>query len=192
MRVSKHTLSAALSLVGVVVMAVSAAAEGPMPHMGNAIGASGQSAPISITMEDLHAQGGVPHGWRFLLPGGDAAAGRKVFAAMECFACHEVKGETFSGDAHPARRPGPALTGMGAHHPAEYFAESIVNPNRVIVRGSGYTGPDGLSTMPSYAESMTVRQLVDVVAYLRSLREGETTGHHQGDPGMAHGSMKMH
>jgi hypothetical protein len=72
---------------------------------------------------------------------------------------------------------------MGAHHPAEYFAESIVNPNRVIVKGPEYTGSDGLSKMPSYADSMTLKQLVDVVAYLKSLKSGE-----MGDKG---GSMKM-
>jgi mono/diheme cytochrome c family protein len=59
---------------------------------------------------------------------------------------------------------------MGSHHPAEYFAESIVNPNRVIVQGTGYTGPDGLSKMPDYGDTMTARQLVDVVAYLKSLK----------------------
>ncbi len=77
---------------------------------------------------------------------------------------------------------------MGAHHPAEYFAESILNPNRVIVEGPGYTGPDRLSKMPSYAETMTLKQLVDVVAYLKSLRGGGEMTH--GDHGMS-GSMKM-
>ena len=48
---------------------------------------------------------------------------------------------------------------MGSHHPAEYFAESILNPNRVIVQGAGYTGEDGLSKMPSYAVLETRRLL---------------------------------
>ena len=65
---------------------------------------------------------------------------------------------------------------MGSHHPASYFAESVLNPNRVIVRGQGYTGPDGLSTMPSYAEVMTLRQLVDLVAYLQSLKADGMSG----------------
>src|SRR2546422_3347053 len=37
--------------------------------------------------------------------------------------------------------------------PAEYFAESILSPNAVILDGPGYTGPDGKSIMPSYARS---------------------------------------
>jgi mono/diheme cytochrome c family protein len=143
--------------------------------------------PIRATMSQLHAHGGVPPGWKFLLPPGDATEGRTVFASMECYACHEVKGEQFPRDSKTPRRSGPDLTGMGGHHPAEYFAESILNPNRVIVEGPGYTGPDGLSTMPSYADTMTLRQLVDVVAYLKSLGGGDMAhGHHD-----TSGPMKM-
>jgi mono/diheme cytochrome c family protein len=88
---------------------------------------------------------------------------------------------------------GPELTGMGSHHPAEYFAESIINPNRVIVAGTGYTGPDGSSTMPSYADTMTLKQLVDVVAYLKSLTSGEMAhgGEHMSHSMRSGDSMKM-
>src|SRR5689334_12343065 len=94
-----------------------------------------QPAPIRATMSGLHAHGGVPPGWKFLMPPGDTAEGRKVFVSLECFACHEVKGESFPQTSTTARGTGPDLTGMGGHHPAEYFAESIINPNRVIVEG---------------------------------------------------------
>ena len=141
--------------------------------------------PIRATMEQLHAQGGVPHNWKFLVPPGNAAEGRKVFVAMECFACHQVKGEKFPDTSKTPRGAGPDLTGMGAHHPAEYFAESVVNPNRVIVIGTGYTGPDGLSKMPSYADTMTLGQLVDLVAYLKSLKTGETPHRHMSEPSKA-------
>ena len=134
---------------------------------------SGPPVPIRGTMEQLHAQGGVPRGWKFLMPAGDAAEGRRVFVTMECFACHEVSGEDFPRESKTPHGAGPELTGMGSRHPAEYFAESIVNPNRVIVMGHGYTGDDGLSRMPSYADVMTVKQLIDVVAYLRSLTAGD-------------------
>src|SRR5262245_57061308 len=42
---------------------------------------SGSASPLSIriTMDALHAAGGVPPGWRFTLPTGDAAAGRQAF-----------------------------------------------------------------------------------------------------------------
>jgi L-cysteine S-thiosulfotransferase len=176
-------------LIGVVGF-LAIAAHAQMSHMAKTDGQATAPPPIRATMNELHAHGGVPNGWKFLLPQGDASEGRKVFASMECFACHEVKGESFPQNPKTPRGSGPALTGMGSHHPPEYFAESIVNPNRVIVQGAGYTGADGLSKMPSYADSMTLKQLVDVVAYLKSLKGGEmgdmTDGHHQ-----MGGSMKM-
>ena len=58
---------------------------------------------------------------------------------------------------------------MGEHHPAGYLAESILNPNAVIVKGPGYIGPDGRSTMPDYRDALSVADLIDLVAYLRSL-----------------------
>src|SRR5206468_6867566 len=129
--------------------------EGSMKMDAKSTDRAARPAPIRITMSALHAQGGVPRGWKFLIPRGDAADGRKVFVSMECFACHEVKGEDFPRESKTPRGAGPELTGMGSHHPAEYFAESILNPNRVIVEETGYTGPDGLSKMPSYADTMT-------------------------------------
>src|SRR5947209_2540139 len=81
-----------------------------------------------------------------------------------------------AGEALAAKatdKTGPALTGMGAHHPAEYFAESILDPNAVIVTDvPDWTGPDGRSKMPSYNESLTLEQWVNLVAYLTSLTGG--------------------
>jgi hypothetical protein len=62
-------------------------------------------------------------------------------------------------------------------HPAEYFAEAIINPNASAAwrikhhkeEKKGYLGADGTSKMPSYNGAMTVQQLIDVVAYLKSL-----------------------
>jgi mono/diheme cytochrome c family protein len=162
-----------LSLFLLAALTSPAGAQAPAPRTAKPGAPPGVPAPIRVTMEELHAQGGVPRGWKFLLPRGDAAEGRKVFVALECFACHEVKGEDFPQEAKTSRGPGPELTGMGVHHPAEYLAESILNPNRVIIKGTGYTGPDGLSRMPSYADVMTLKQLVDLVAYLTSLTGGQ-------------------
>jgi mono/diheme cytochrome c family protein len=142
--------------------------------------------PIRITMEDLHKQGGTPKRWKFLVPPGDATRGREVFVGLECFACHEVKGEQFPQASKTPPGSGPDLSGMGIHHPAEYFAESIINPNRVIVLGPGHTGADSLSKMPDYSDSLSIRQLVDLVAYLKSLAG---SGEHDGHAGM--GKKKM-
>src|SRR2546428_3292227 len=119
---------------------------------------------VRITMAALHQAGGVPRGWRFTVPPGDVAAGRRTFADAGCPSCHRVAREAFP----PPTGPGPELTGMGSHHPAEYFVESILTPDAVLVDGPDYIGPDGRSVMPSYPD-LTLRQLADLVAYLKSL-----------------------
>jgi mono/diheme cytochrome c family protein len=166
---NRPTVRGALLMLAATWLVAGSAAGHDVRHGANTQPDRGALAPIRITMEALHAHGGVPPGWAFAMPTGSVPEGRQVFRTMECFACHAVRGEDFPRAVRTRESAGPELTSMGAHHPPEYFAESIVNPNRVIVLGPGYTGPDGLSTMPSYAESMTLQQLVDVVAYLRSL-----------------------
>jgi mono/diheme cytochrome c family protein len=134
---------------------------------------------VRITMDALHRAGGVPPGWRFTPPPGDVAAGRAAFQSFRCHTCHAVRGEPFSRDA----RGGPDLTGMGSHHPPEYFAESIMNPDAVLVEGPGNVDADGHSTMPAYPY-MTVQQVADVTAYLASLRAPAGTVDHAA---MGHG-----
>lgn len=138
----------------------------------------GLRGPIRITPEQLHQHGGVPPGWRFAFPPGDPRAGREVFIKMECYACHQVQGEKFPSRAGE-HRPGPDLTGLGERHPPEYLAEAILNPNAVIITGPGYTGQDGLSIMPSYADLLTLKEWVDLVAYLTSLTP-KADGAHRG------------
>lgn len=114
------------------------------------------------------AHHGTPAGWKFAWPKGDAAKGRDVFAKLECYSCHEVKGERFPA---PSQRStvGPELSAMGPLHEPEYFAESVLNPGAVIEAGKGYQAPDGSSKMPSFNDVTTVQELIDLVAYLRSL-----------------------
>jgi uncharacterized protein involved in high-affinity Fe2+ transport len=150
-------------------------------HQHGAAGATGAPAKptdggkrsVRIGMEELHRAGGVPPGWRFTWPDGDSRKGREVFAKLECHQCHEVKGESLPPVTPDPARRGPALAGIGNHHPAEYFAESILDPNAVIVTGPGHTGPDGLSIMPDFRDSLTLAEAIDLVAYVRSLTGGD-------------------
>jgi mono/diheme cytochrome c family protein len=137
----------------------------PARHAGHLEHAAVSDEPVRMTMAELHASGGIPPGWLFRPPPGDAARGRRVFVRLGCFACHQVSGEGFP----PSSGLGPDLTGMGDHHPAGYLLESVINPSAVIVEGRGHIGPDGRSVMPSYADRLTVGELLDLVAYLRSL-----------------------
>ena len=126
-----------------------------------------------------------PKGWRFALPPGSPQAGRKVFADFECVKCHAVQGEEFPVPKADQGGAGPALAGMGGMHPAEYFAEAIINPNASVAwrikhhktEKQRFLGADGKSKMPSYNGAMTVQQLIDVVAYLKSLTSPTTHQH---------------
>jgi Cu/Ag efflux protein CusF len=128
----------------------------------SASGAPATSKSIRVPAPTEHHH---PQNWRFALPKGDAAKGRAIFAKYECSYCHEVRGEDF---AFAGIDYGPELSQMGPLHPLEYFAESIMNPN--VVASAQYRGADGRSTMPNYNEKMTVQELIDVSAYLASLK----------------------
>jgi cytochrome c553 len=125
-----------------------------------------------------HADHGTPAGWKFKWPNGDPAKGRQVFAKLECYSCHEVKGEKFPAPTDKAK-VGPELSMMGPLHEALYFAEAIINPSAAIEPAKGYNAADGSSKMPSYNDSMLVQEVIDLVAYLSSLKPvgAMPTGH---------------
>lgn len=116
-----------------------------------------------------HRDHGTPSGWKFGWPKGDPAKGREVFAKLECYSCHEVKGEAFPAPSD-RDKVGPELSAMGPVHEPEYLAEAIINPSAVIDKGKGYESPDGSSKMPSFNHLITVEEAIDLVAYLRALK----------------------
>jgi mono/diheme cytochrome c family protein/uncharacterized protein involved in high-affinity Fe2+ transport len=159
-------------------------------HATGSVSLDHPKAPIKITAEELHQLGGVPPGWQFRFPDGDRTAGRAVFAKLECYQCHTIQGEPFPQTSVSAGNIGPELTGMGGHHPVEYFADSILNPNAIIVTGPGYTGADGMSIMPDYRDTMTVAEFIDLLAYLQSLKGDDAhdaEAHHNGHD--VHGAL---
>jgi mono/diheme cytochrome c family protein len=115
----------------------------------------------------------LPRHWRFALPSGTAAAGEQVFVKMECYSCHTVAGKRF-GD--PGQNPGgigPDLTAAHARLPREYLAESVVNFERYVAHGQplkGYLAADGTSRMGNYNDLLTVRELLDLVEFLKGIR----------------------
>lgn len=152
-----------------------------------------QSAPVQptpVTPEPGHGAHGTPEAWKFSWPGGNPAAGREVFVKLECYTCHEVKGETFPAP-DPWQEPGkvgPELSAMAPLHASEYFAEAIINPNAVVEEGKDYRAPDGKSKMPGYTDLVTVQEVIDLVAYLKGLKaDGGTPAHGAAAPSGGHG-----
>src|SRR5262252_4231915 len=63
--------------------------------------------PAPISMAALHQAGGVPPGWGFTPPPGDAIAGRQAFIDFGCFSCHAVQGEPFPAKPEALNHAGP-------------------------------------------------------------------------------------
>src|SRR5262245_39738336 len=141
-----------------------------------AAAAAQPAPPVHITMEALHAAGGVPPGWQMTLRPGHVQNGRQLFFTLGCHRCHVVQGSSLPTVPPEQVSNGPELTGMGKHHPPLYFLESIINPSAVVVDGPGYADAAGRSSMPAYPD-LTVVQLQDLVAFLSSLTSGEPVAH---------------
>ena len=137
-----------------------------------------QGSQASTKSSGGHGDHQTPMGWQFAWPQGDPVKGREVFVKLECYSCHEVKGERFPA---PGGEVGPELSVMGPLHDAAYFAEAIINPTAAVEKGKGYQAADGSSKMPSYNDLVTVQEVIDLVAYLKALKPSA-------EPPASHGS----
>jgi len=97
---------------------------------------------------------------------GDPVAGRRAYLALKCNTCHTVAGEPIG--TRPPRLPGPQLGKSVALESPQQIADSIAAPGHTASQKSGPWHRSG-SKMGDYTDIMTVRQLMDLVAYLRSL-----------------------
>jgi hypothetical protein len=102
------------------------------------------------------------------LPEGDAAAGREAFIRLMCTSCHAVQGET--GLPQPVVQiPVPVLGPRHAQRTPGKLATAIVSPSHEVSDEVLMKTWSELSPMGDFSEAITVRQLVDLVAYVRSL-----------------------
>ena len=106
------------------------------------------------------------------LPPGDAQAGREAFADLRCTACHAVPSEPdFS--APVGANSGPPIDARLAGRDVSYLLASILTPSHAMSMNTSdevRTRLEGvLSPMGDFSRVMTVRQLVDLHAYVRSI-----------------------
>ena len=107
---------------------------------------------------------------------GDAERGRLLthtHAGAGCLSCHRFE------RGGPGAEAGPGLWQIGSDRSAASLLESLTDPAAVIVRGYEQSPP-----MPPMADRLTPEQLLDVVAYLRSLQD-PSRGPAQADTGGA-------
>jgi hypothetical protein len=120
---------------------------------GVLVGCGGRHSPIGFRLPET----------------GDVERGKAAFVALKCYGCHTVA---------DVELPAPTSVGMpvplgGTVHEARtdgYLVTSIIHPAHVVAHPprTALLGPEGESHMPDLSRDMTVRQLVDMVAFLQS------------------------
>ena len=103
-----------------------------------------------------------------VLPVGNPASGRKAFLDLRCYTCHAVAGDTDMPKPFSANR-GPDLNRPIRNQSPGTLATSIISPSHEISKEVLKRGTDEISPMGDYSEVMTVRQLLDLIAYLSPL-----------------------
>ena len=110
----------------------------------------------------------------FSLPKGSPQAGRAAFAKFSCHSCHQVAGENFPKPV--AEPPVPVSFGSASdlrslpiYRMRAQLAESIVNPSHRVSPFLKNVRSGQGSRMADYTEVMTVRELIDLVAFLQEV-----------------------
>jgi len=106
----------------------------------------------------------------FSLPDGDARRGRALFQTLQCHACHAVESiEQLGGSAEQ----GISVELGGNVSRIKTYGElvtSVINPSHRLAKGYPLEAIQvgGVSKMRNYNDTMTVSQLIDLVAFLQS------------------------
>jgi mono/diheme cytochrome c family protein len=147
-------IAVSVALTAAMLAAVIALAGEPKEEHGTAAGGETTVAATTTTAATTPAKPPPP--------AGNAAAGKALFSAQGCVACHTFK------PAGATAKVGPDLDNLAADAAKanrgsveEYAAESIKNPTAYTVPGY----PSGV--MPSFS-SLSDKQVGDLVAFLTS------------------------
>ena len=107
------------------------------------------------------------------VPAGNAQAGRQAFLDLRCTACHAVPSEP-KFPSPVSANPGPPIDARLAGRDVSYLATAIVSPSHTFSLDTPLQVREHLagvlSPMGDFSQVMTVRQLVDLQTYLRSVK----------------------
>jgi mono/diheme cytochrome c family protein len=111
----------------------------------------------------------------FYLPEGNPQAGRVVFLKLQCNHCHMVSGKASQGIALPVTTaPAPLLDPEVARQDPGYLVTAIIAPSHDLAKGTLPPKEGKLSPMGDFTRAMKVRELIDLVAFIRSIDETPT------------------
>lgn len=105
---------------------------------------------------------------------GDAKAGREAFIDLKCTTCHSVLTESPEFPSPVSEEKGPAFDRETSKLSPAYLLTAVIDPSHDFSQRTSeatrmrLTGT--LSPMGDYSRVMTVRQLVDIHAYLSTLK----------------------
>lgn len=127
---------------------------------------------ISVTPRFSNLEAADPARKGFQFPGGDREAGKESFVSLNCIQCHTVSKATLPEGKTP-RRLDLMLAGETRFVKSyEDLITAITNPKHVITEQyrailSGAELQGSIEPlMPDYTNDMSVRQLMDLVAFL--------------------------
>jgi mono/diheme cytochrome c family protein len=113
---------------------------------------------------------GPKSGRGFRLPDGSVDKGREAFVALQCHSCHTVSGAELPTAAMKAQIN--VVIGGEVAKIKTYgeLVTAVINPSHDITAGFDVSkyGTGKASPMPDYTQTMTTRQLIDIVAFLQA------------------------
>lgn len=125
-----------------------------------------------ILLAVVGCDSGPKSGRGFTLPEGDLAAGKETFQRLNCHACHAVDDieqlQPLAGEPDVSVALGGEVARIRTYGE---LVTSIINPSHRFARGYApeeVQTEGGSSRMTIYNDTMTVTELIDIVAYLQS------------------------
>lgn len=111
----------------------------------------------------------------FRLPDGDVERGKAAFVELKCHTCHTVKGTEIPVPSKDYAYVRVVVLGGEVRQVKTYgeLVTSIINPSHVLAPGypAELVTRDNRSAMADFNDRMTIRQLIDLVAFLQSRYE---------------------
>jgi mono/diheme cytochrome c family protein len=108
----------------------------------------------------------------FRLPDGDVERGKAAFLELKCYTCHTVSGVDIGARGKEYAYLRSVVLGGETRRVKTYgeLVTSIINPSHILALGypKELITKGDQSAMTNFNDTLTVRQLADLVAFLQS------------------------